>query len=994
MDSLPWLRIAVGVGLAAGLAYAATPVAIQAARRFLFYDLPRGYKGHATPTPYLGGAAVMFGFALALLAGAGDLGRTLPVLIGVGGLLVVGTIDDRRTVSPQLRILVELALGALLGADGLGWRLGSGSAVDAGVTAIWVVAVVNAFNLFDNMDGAACTMAMVVAAGACVLALCTGNVWAAAGSAALCGACLGFLPHNMTSPARIFLGDGGSMPLGFAIAVLVADAAQGAEPSSLGLLVGFLLVGILALDTSLVIVSRTRRGVSILTGGRDHLTHRTHQRMRTPSRVALVLGGAQAVLSGLVIVASRASTSAIVYIALAFVVFAAAAIVALEDEIPGHGLGSKAPAVGATITATRSTGLVPEIGLAALGLAAGLSPMFSAYYNVGIWIPLGLMLVLAATMATIARLPRLPSAAVAAVAGLAGLGLWSLLSTSWANAAERATMSSNLWLTYTALLLLLVVLITRRHHALILIAAVSIGITVVAISVLVRMLGSDPASLFIAGRLNSPLGYINGEGCVLAMGAWPFLALAERRQPALAGLGAAMTLIMACVGLLSQSRGAVVATAVAIVIALAAVPGFRRRVLALAFVAGGVAAASGAVIRVYSAGQSGVLSAAVTQHATWAIVSAAVVTGVAWGLLVALSNVADRPGGTQRALLRRRLATVAAAGLLVVPLVAAVVRSSALERTASTQWQAFVHLSTRPGASAQTRLFSGDGNRYDYWRVAWRVFLDHPLGGVGAGNYPEYYFRDRRTQEAIQNPHSIELQTLSELGLGGVGFLVLIVVGTVAGGRRLRARARHSPGDRGALVACTGIAVVWLVDTSGDWMHLLPGVTSIALCAAAVLCSTDGTRAASGARRLPVLLGAASATFVLAVAGASLLRAGLARIYLDDARAALVAHPAAAALDAERVLRVDGADLDAYYLKAAGQARFNHAAAARRTLLQAVRQDPGNFVTLTLLGDLEARAGRLVAARSYYRRARSFDPREPALAQLVANPASDLPHRP
>ena len=945
----------------------------------------------------------MFAFALALTIGAGDPGRTLPLLGGVGALLVLGTIDDRRTVSPQLRVAVEFALGALLAADGLGWRLGSGGVVDAVVTGIWVVAVVNAFNLFDNMDGAASTMALVVSAGVCVLAVVIGDVWVAVGSAALCGACLGFLPHNLSSPAKIFLGDGGSMPLGFAVAALVANVATRGEPSSLALLVGFLLVGIPALDTSLVIISRLRRGVSVLTGGQDHLTHRTRQRMRTTRRVALVLSSAQALVSTLVIVASREGSSTLVYIVLAFVVFAAAAIVALEDAIPGNSTGAVAEHLQTRGSASgRSwTDEFPDACLAAVGLGAGLSPLFSGYYDVGIWVPMGLVLVLAAAVATIARPPRFTLPVALALVGLAGLGLWSLLSMGWAGAVEQASVSANLWLTYAALLLLLVVLISRRRHAFVLLAAAGIGITIVAITVLVRMLGSDPGALFIAGRLNSPLGYINGEGCVFAMGAWFGLALAERRQAVLAGLGSAVTVVMVTLTLLSQSRGAAIATFVAVVVALVVIPGFRRRVLALAFVVAAVAAAAGPVINVYSVGEAGSLSPSVAHHAVAAIVVAAIVAGVVWGALIALTNVADAPGGARSTLLRR-CATVAAIGLLAAPVVAALVRSSSLERTARTQWHAFVHLSdpssgTGSSTSAQTRLFSGAGNRYDYWRVAWHVFKAHPVLGVGAGNYPAYYFRARRTQEAIQNPHSIELQTLSELGVVGAVFLALLIVAIVLGIARLRANARASRSARGVMVAATGVTVVWLVDTSGDWMHLLPGVTAIALVAMAVLCrppDTEGERSpnqeAAQRRRLPALLTGAAAIFVLAIGGASLLRAGLARHYLTEAQAALGENPAAAVGAAQRSLQLDGANLDAYYVKAAGQARFDRAAAARATLLQAAREDPGNFVTWTLLGDLEVRTGNATAARSYYRRALQLDPREATLRTLVSEPARKL----
>ena len=999
MDLPFWVRLGVGVGVAAGLAYATTPLAIAAARRFAFYDLPRGYKGHASPTPYLGGASVIAAFAAALLLGGGHLGRTLPMLGGAGILLVLGTVDDRRTVSPQLRVAVEFALGALLAADGLGWRLGSGGVVDAVVTGVWVVAVVNAFNLFDNMDGAASTMALVVSAGVCVLAVVIGDVWVAVGSAALCGACLGFLPHNLSSPAKIFLGDGGSMPLGFAVAALVANVATRAEPSSLALLVGFLLVGIPALDTSLVIISRLRRGVSVLTGGQDHLTHRTRQRMRTTRRVALVLGSAQALVSTLVIVASREGSSTLVYIVLAFVVFAAAAIVALEDAIPRDRAGAVVESLDSGDSGRRGswTRQFPAVCLGSVGLGAGLSPLFSAYYDPGIWVPIGLVLVVTAAMATIARPPRFTLPVTLALVGLGGLGLWALVSMSWAVAVEQATLGANLWLSYAALLLLVVVLIRQPRQASALLVAIGVGVTIVAISVLVRMLGSDPGALFIGGRLNSPLGYINGEGCMFAMGCWLSLALAERREPWLAGLGTAVTVAMACLMLLSQSRGAAIATFVAVLVALIAVPGFRRRVLALAFVVAGVAAAAGSVLRVYSVGQAGPLGPSVAHHASASILVASAAAGLVWALLVALANWADARGRASRLLLRR-CATVAAVGLLAAPLVAAVVRHSAIEHKLQTQWHAFVHVSdpgSGSGTRVQTRLLSGAGNRYDYWRVAWRVFAADPLAGVGAGNYTAHYFRARRTQEAIQNPHSIELQTLSELGLVGAILLATLFVGVAIGAARLRAAARSSAGARTTMLAAIGVAIVWLVDTSGDWMHLLPGVSAVGLFAFAVLCRAGGqdaaaTRADRGRRRLPMLVGAAGATFVLAVGGASLLRVGLALHYLSDARGALAADPAAAIADAQRALRLDQANLDAYYVKAAGQARFDRATAAQFTLLEATHQDPSDFVTWTLLGDLEVRAGDLGAARASYRRALSLDPREAALKTLVADPASGL----
>src|SRR5207302_1348115 len=113
-----------------------------------------------------------------------------------------------------------------------------------------------------------------------------------------------------------------------------------------------------------------------------------------------------------------------------------------------------------------------------------------------------------------------------------------------------------------------------------------------------------------------------------------------------------------------------------------------------------------------------------------------------------------------------------------------------------------------------TRFFSGGGNRYDYWRVAVNEFRSEPLRGVGAGNYDPGYYLHRRTNEAITQPHSLELQTLAELGIVG-GLLLLAFLGAVALGFFRTARAaRGSPLAVGVAVAAGGAFTSWLVQTS------------------------------------------------------------------------------------------------------------------------------------------------------------------------------------
>ncbi len=122
---------------------------------------------------------------------------------------------------------------------------------------------------------------------------------------------------------------------------------------------------------------------------------------------------------------------------------------------------------------------------------------------------------------------------------------------------------------------------------------------------------------------------------------------------------------------------------------------------------------------------------------------------------------------------------------------------------------------------------------------------------------------------------------------------------------------------------------------------------------------------------------AACVGFVLALAGASLMRSGLSQIYLDDAQGNLASNPAAALKDANRALRLDGANLNSYYIKAAALARFDDAGASRAVLLQATGVQPSNYVSWVLLGDLEVRAGDISLARHYYGVARALGSKRP-----------------
>lgn len=327
------LRLVVAALASLTAALALTPVAMRVAARFGCMDRPRGYRVHEAATPYLGGAALVTAVLIGSLALGGALERFWPILLCTIAMCAIGTVDDRLNVRPLHRILAEVAAAGLLTATGTGWDFLPTAAENFALTALWILAFTNAFNLTDNMDGSAATIGATSAAGVGALALVQGDVGLAVLMTALIGACLGFLRYNLTrtGPARIFLGDGGSMPLGFLLAA-AATRLPGHDDIGWPVLLGAaMLLGIPALDTMLVVFSRTRRGVALTTGGHDHLTHRLRTRLRSARAVALVLATAQALVACAAIVAFELGRVTVVASAFATVVLGLVVVAILDS---------------------------------------------------------------------------------------------------------------------------------------------------------------------------------------------------------------------------------------------------------------------------------------------------------------------------------------------------------------------------------------------------------------------------------------------------------------------------------------------------------------------------------------------------------------------------------------------------------------------------------------------------------------------------------------
>lgn len=253
----------------------ATLIVRSAATRFAWLDQPSKRKVHADPIPLMGGLAMYAAFVtvLPIANSRAVLSEGLWVLAGATLLLIVGVIDDRRGVSPLQKLAAQVLAALCLVAGDIGVGFLQDPWLNAIVTVVWVVGICNAMNLLDNMDGLSAGVTAIASTAFLVLAVMQGQIWVSLVAAVLLGATLGFLYFNW-NPATIFMGDAGSLLLGFLLAVLALKLRFPASGSQSSWVIPILILGVPMFDTALVILSRTRRGIPVFAGGKDHTSHR------------------------------------------------------------------------------------------------------------------------------------------------------------------------------------------------------------------------------------------------------------------------------------------------------------------------------------------------------------------------------------------------------------------------------------------------------------------------------------------------------------------------------------------------------------------------------------------------------------------------------------------------------------------------------------------------------------------------------------------------
>jgi UDP-GlcNAc:undecaprenyl-phosphate GlcNAc-1-phosphate transferase len=258
------------------LVLGATPIIRRLANRLGFVDRPDARRIHRMPVPLLGGIAIYAGFILALVIfGEGwVVSQAIGILVGATLVSFLGIWDDRWGLRPIMKLLGQACATGIIVASGVQVSFLPNQALNLLVTFLWVLGITNALNLLDNMDGLSGGVGALAAAFFLLLAAWNGQYLVASLAAALMGVCIGFLVYNF-NPASIFMGDAGSMFLGFVLAVVGIKLRFPGRPNIITWMIPVVVLGLPVFDTTLVVFSRLRRGINPLTNpGRDHASHR------------------------------------------------------------------------------------------------------------------------------------------------------------------------------------------------------------------------------------------------------------------------------------------------------------------------------------------------------------------------------------------------------------------------------------------------------------------------------------------------------------------------------------------------------------------------------------------------------------------------------------------------------------------------------------------------------------------------------------------------
>jgi tetratricopeptide (TPR) repeat protein len=610
-----------------------------------------------------------------------------------------------------------------------------------------------------------------------------------------------------------------------------------------------------------------------------------------------------------------------------------------------------------------------------------------AGYPLTHWAPGGLIvLALLAIVVGLAglRLEQVPRAVRVAVGCLAAYTALSFLSIVWANAPADAWEGANRTLLYLLVFALFALWPQNGRSAALLLGAWAVATIALAgfVELHVNAAAHSTArlqSLLPGGRLTYPSGYANANAAQWLIAFWPALLLAResRLHWGLRALLAGGAVLLAEVALLSLSRGSLYATAAMLVLVFALLPGRTRTFALLVAVGAGIGAASPSVLRAGERIEHGMPAATAVHTAVLATFLAA----VAVGLAVAVGGAMESRVTLSRrsaARVRRGVGATALAALAIVLVGGLIVAGNPVAR-ARHAWDTFKSPRGYAADSSGNRLISGLGsNRYDFYRVALDEFVAHPLVGIGVDNFRQQYMAHGRSDETPRYPHSVELRTLTETGLGGV-LLALGGLGAalLAGWRALRTDDRFAGGVAAAALA--GFAY-WTVHGSVDWFWEFAGLGGPAFallglaCALAPRDSPEETARGRGGRAPG--LAALGGVLVALLVAASLTAPWLSRLEIERAAHVWARAPRTAYARLNDAAKLNPLSDEAYLVAGSIALRFGDLTRADREFALALERAPEDVYATFERGAIASARGNRARALTLLARALRLDPRD------------------
>ena len=304
-DYLVYLFI---VGGSFVLCFALTPIVRWTALRLGLLDYPdETLKTHTTPTPRLGGVAIFLSILAVLFATrflthypSGTIRNFRYILLGATAIFTLGLVDDTLAggVRYKWKFLFQFLAAAVLLLAPIRIHFLNPAYVAVFFSLIWVACVANSINLIDISDGLAGTQTAIAAASFLAIGFPSEDVYVNILASCILGATLGFLPHNFRRTNKMFMGDSGSLTLGYLLAVLAIGSSYSTY-NSYAVFAPILIIAVPVFETIFLIYIRVRQGLSPFKGSRDHIAHRLQALGLSQKKIVVVLGAATFVFSSL-----------------------------------------------------------------------------------------------------------------------------------------------------------------------------------------------------------------------------------------------------------------------------------------------------------------------------------------------------------------------------------------------------------------------------------------------------------------------------------------------------------------------------------------------------------------------------------------------------------------------------------------------------------------------------------------------------------------------